>query len=184
MILKSELVQKAVSKQRPIGRLFKSVAGELLDDYKVSDYITSERIPEAKLVGMSVKRSAEFYFENHRLIMSLRIDDLLKYYDANFVKEYHAQKRFPHNFFVHFFDTFVVTEILPYSLHTEFLIIAPIVSDDNDIIGGTMAGIAVVSLCHGITEVPNSQISLYVTVDQLLEYLRTGLGRRKFFGIF
>jgi hypothetical protein len=184
MTLKHELVLDAITKHRPLGKLFESAAGRLLDDYVVRDYVTNENIPEINLNGVQAKCPASSFFKGHQYLMPIDIQELLQHFDSQLVGEYHAQKRFPLEYTIHFFDTFIVAEIMPRSLRTEFVVVSPPNQGGDEILGGLMASTAVTALFSAISQDPGAQLALYVKLDELLEYFRTGLGKKKRFGIF
>lgn len=186
MILDNDLLMDSISNQKLIGKLIMSSVGKLLDDYKVNDYVSTDKIPEIKLDGTLMKSPASSFFERYQYITSFEIDEILSLVPSEFANEFKAHKRFPFPHTVHFFDTFIVSEIMPYSLETEFLIISPDnkESEGLDFISGMFSGGAITALFSAIARDPGAQLALYIKIDQLLEYLRTGQGRKKLFGIF
>lgn len=187
MLLKHDLVLDAITKSRPIGKLFNSTVGNLLDDYVVSDYVTTDNIPEIKLNGNHpAKLDAQSFYDKHQYLMPIEIGDTLKKFD--FVNEYREQQVFPFEFIVHVFNTFIVIEIKPYSLNTEFVLLSPVHKYGNDgleaILAGLMAAASVTGIFYAISKEPRAEVGLYIKIGQLLEYLRTGLGKKKRFGFF
>lgn len=183
MILGHELILDAITKKRPVGKLFKSAVRTSLDDYFVSDYVTTDNIPKIILDGNPAKLDPRSFFEKHQYRMPIKIDGILKKF--NYVKGYQTQKKFAFDFVAHFFDTFIVIEIMPNSLEAEFIVLSPPNKfDDDNFAEGLMASTSIMAFLHGLTGEPGAQVALYMKVDQLLEYLRTGLGRKKRFGIF
>lgn len=187
MLMKHELVLDAITKSRPIGKLFNSTVGNLLDDYVVSDYVTTDNIPEIKLNGNHpAKLDAQSFFDKHQYLMPIEIGDTLKKFD--FVNEYREQQVFPFEFIVHVFDTFIVIEIMPSSLKTEFVLLSPPNKTGDDVLGGIVGGLvaatSVAAIFYAISKEPRAEVGLYIKFGQLLEYLRTGLGKKKRFGFF
>jgi len=184
MILNRELLNDAIGKKRPIRKLFKTDTGNLLDDYVVGDYVTTDKIPALERDGNGAKVSASSFFEEHQHLMRFEVDDILKTFDAGFVKDYHKQKRFPFEYTINFFDTFIVAEIMPSSLTTEFVVISPLNGGQTELMNDVTAFTVVTTLCTATSREHGLQLALYINVDQLLEYFRTGLGKKKLFGIF
>ncbi len=73
-----------------------------------------------------------------------------------------------------FFDTFIVIEILPYTLETEFLIITPSVIENSELFTAMESSATITSLFTALSSDPVAKLGLYLAIDHLLEYLRTG----------
>ncbi|SDG83306.1 hypothetical protein [Nitrosomonas sp. Nm132] len=184
MFLTHELINDAITKKIPIKKLFNSSIDKLLDNYVVSDYVIADHIPEIILNGGPAKESARFFFEKYRFLAKFDISNILVKYD--FVSQYDVHKKFPYEFLINFFDTFIVVEIAPSTLHTEYVLISPNnKSGDNSlgqVLDGLTAATSIMALFSNLN--PGAQVALHIKIGQLLEYLRSGVGKKKRFGIF
>lgn len=184
MFFEFDLINHAIIRKKPIKNLISSTIGDLLDDYVVSDYVTTEHIPEIICDGNSAKESARRFFKKYRYIAKLDISAILIKYD--FSSQYQLFKKFPHEFSVNFFDTFIVVEIEPNTLDTEYVVISPQIKNGNNSLDqrleGVTAAISITSIYSSLN--PGGLVALHVKIGELLEYLRSGHGRKKRFGIF
>ena len=143
MFFEYDLIHDAISRKKPIKNLFNSTVDGLLDGYVVSDYVTTEHIPEIKLNGNPAKESARF-------------------------------------------DTFIAVEIEPDTLDTEYVVISPQIKNGNSSLEqrleGVTAAISIISIYSSLN--PGGLVALHVKIGELLEYLRSGHGKKKRFGIF
>lgn len=184
MFFEYDLIHDAISRKKPIKNLFNSTVDGLLDGYVVSDYVTTKHIPEIKLNGNPAKESARFFFKKYRYIAKLDISNTLIKYD--FGSQYQLIKKFPYEFSVSFFDTFIAVEIEPDTLDTEYVVISPQIKNGNSSLEqrleGVTAAISIISIYSSLN--PGGLVALHVKIGELLEYLRSGHGKKKRFGIF
>lgn len=186
MILDNELLMKSIRNEKSIDQLFNSSISGFLDNVVVDDYVSSDKIPDFKFDNRTIKEPASYFFKKYRYITSFNVEDILSILPPEFNSDYKKHKRFPFSHTLHFFDTFIVSEIMPFSSETEFLILTPVTEDTGgaDFLNGIMSGSTITALFSAISSDPSAQLALYLKVDQLLEYIRSGLGKKKFFGLF
>jgi len=208
MLLNDELVSDAINSRRPIGKLLSSdmTVFDVFNDYVVFCYFSDDYIPMTKINGIPTKTPASVLFNNYQKFFSIDIDTLIKKLSyeqerdpvtAEIVKLYQENKTFPFEYAIHFFETFVVAEIMPNSLKTELILITPdrgwratpLTNTPNarggdESVGAVEAQLAVMAVSTAAIESKKLQLGLYFFLGQLLEYLRTGLGKKKRFGIF
>lgn len=187
MILDGGLVYDAIVKKKPLSKLFKTNVEQLLNDYVVQDYVTSEKIPDITINGHPGKMPVSVFYEKYRYLMEVEIDDVLERY--GYESQYARQVHFPYKFKVHFFDTFLAVVItLRDSNNTEFLVLSPQQSPGDDplaeVLSGMTAAFTLIPLFKAVSEDPGTRVALYIKVGQLLDYLHTGKGKKKRFGIF
>jgi hypothetical protein len=182
MFLDQDRVAAAISSKRRIGKLFRSQFEGLMDAYVVRAYIANDQIPDVVVDGTPAKCPASSFFAEHRYLMPIDVNPVLRTVTPQMVAEYNSAKGFQIEYALHFFDTFLVAEILPNSRQTEFLVIAPVNSGDEGVIGGMMATTAVFDLLR-FAQDPYLRVALNAKMGQLLEFLRSG-ARRKLFGLF
>jgi hypothetical protein len=187
MILDNGLVYDAIVKKRPLSKLFNSNVEELLDDYVVQDYVTSENIPDVEINGHPGKTPVSVFYEKYRYLMEAEINDALKRY--GYESAYARQVHFPYKFKVHLFDTFLAVVItLRDSNNTEFLVLSPQQPPGDDplaeALSGMTAALTLIPLFKAVSEDPGARVALYIKVGQLLDYLHTGKRKKKRFGIF
>jgi hypothetical protein len=152
-----------------------------LDDFIVSDYVTTENIPQINLNGIDVKAVPSIFFKDCQYLTSIDINEILEGTNDDFVTAYKDERIFPYDFSIHFFDAFIVVDIFPRSMKTEFLVVAPLRKKIGiaQIMPGMAASIAMTSIFSTISSDPMAQVALYMKLDKLSEYLRSGAGKKK-----
>ncbi len=96
MLLKHSLIMKAITKKQPIKNVFNSPLTKLLWTYSISDYITTDHIPEITINGSPAKQIAQVFFEEHQNFSNINIDELLiQLDDKRYNQAFKTEKRFP-----------------------------------------------------------------------------------------
>lgn len=189
MILDHGMIYSAITNRTSLKELFKGSGMGSFSDYIIKDYVMTEHIPAVHVNGSETKTAkllpADFY-PQHQYFSSLDLHNILINY--RYHGEYSKRKKFKQEFLIHFFDTFILIELIPGSLETEFLMLAPDieVGDDQlqDRLMGMLAASSVSSLYLSISPDPSAIIGFYLKLGELLDILETGRKRKKFLGLF
>ncbi len=188
MILRGRVVYDAITKKHRIKNMIDSRGNLLLDDFLVVDYVTSENIPTTMLGDKKVAVRPDVFFHRYQYIAEVNINSTLgaRGMSQDLLQAYDKEKIFPHEFSVHFFNTFLVVEIIPVSERSEFLVLAPQKPKKGDVenMAGLMASMTVTGIFSSISSNPELQVTLGMKIDKLLAFLRSGVGKKKILGIF
>ncbi|TDK20348.1 hypothetical protein E2F46_16235 [Luteimonas aestuarii] len=180
MILQTELVRDAIERRRPLGKLYRSSIENLLSQYSVVDYVSAENIE----IGDSIESFSLIHglIEKHRHLSRIDISTLLSNSSKKFVAGYNQSKRFPFPFCIDLFDTFIAVEIMPNTLQPELVVISAPSATNNDSLSGVATSFEITGLFISMT--PVTEVALTISIDHLLEYFRTGRGKKRLLGIF
>jgi hypothetical protein len=181
MLLNEKELKAAISRKKPLSKLFDSQGNVFIDDFQVADYVEANLIKSVvNERGEPCKLPPSIFFNDYNFIKEIDINQTLKKANDDFVSEYSKARIFPLSFNVHLFDSFLVVEIIPDSPHTEFLVLKPNGKDPFRE-SAAMTSLSTVLSTHEITIV-----SLYLKIDKTLEFLRNGTGKKKvgIFGMF
>ena len=172
MILSEAKVREVIESQSTVLQFVRSrLVHGLLDDYVVADYITSENIPEITVDGEPERLSVDEFFDGHRHLMRIIPEEILSHFDEEIGNEYEKHTGFPYPFVLHFFDTFLVIEINPTTLETEFVVMAPMRPGEDDMMAALRVSIAITALVSSVAN-SSSQLPMCVRADEILEHLR------------
>lgn len=190
MLLRDDLVNDAIYGKRVLGKLISSKAGSILDHCVVRDYFLRDQIPEVTTNKESSAPAVASFFEKHLFLRSVEIDDLLRKLEGGnerdrlFARWYLEKKAFPFKYKIHVFDTFLLAEIVLDTALSEFVVISTPLEEGNELVQGLKDAKLFFELATAMLSDPRLQITLFTKIGDLLEYLRTGIGRKKLFGIF
>lgn len=190
MLLRDDLISDAIRRKRALGKLISSKAGKILDHCVVRDHFVRDQISEVTKNKDSGRPAVAPLFEKHLCLRSVEIDELLRKLkggsdlDRSFAEWYLERKVFPFKYKVHVFDTFLVAEILLNTTMSEFVVVSNPQEEENEIVQGLKDAELFFKLATAMLSEPRLQMTLFTKIGDLLEYFRTGLGRKKLFGIF
>ena len=171
-ILNHDLVMDVVNGSRMIGSLIRSA--DLLRDFSVSQYVTSEDIQKSRAGHADRKPGASSFFDNYQHRTSVSLGDSLERFDKSVVRSYLLARQFPHQLAVDFFDEAVVITILPGSPQMEFLVLVPGGGLGDPFSARFLASSRITELFMAAASENQNPLSLYIELDLLLERLRIG----------
>jgi hypothetical protein len=185
MSLNYEFIAKAISNGKKLKKLFPVDNVNLLSEYKVSNFIGSEQIPRLNMRGVNAKIPAAMFFKDYRFLYCYETGELSDYLPSEMIELYNDERKFQMSYDVSFFDTFLVIDVYPRTIDSEFIVLTPCVGDGlGDVFDGMLAKSHVVGLFSSMSANANLKVSFLLEVDQVLECFRRGEMRKKFLGIF
>lgn len=185
MILNQKLVHEAISKKLPTKKLINKESRLLLDNFFVQDYVVTEKIPVATLDGLKMKLPPVIFYEKYQYQGEIETNEITKRLEEESLQFYDSKLFFPYEFSIHLFETFIAVEILPRTMQTEFLILSPSIKESgNPLFDGTVSSLEMTAISAGLSSGPIAYLAVKAEIDNILEYLRTGLGKKKKFGLF
>ncbi len=186
MILRGRVVYDAITKRRRIKNIIDSKGNLLLDDFFVIDYVTNENLPKTMLGDKKITVRPDVFFYRYQYVAEININSTLRGASQDLLRAYDEDKTFPYEFSVHFFNTFLIVEIMPVSSDSEFLVLAPHKMEEGVVeeMAGVMASMVVGGIFSEVSSDSELQVTLSVKVDRLLSFFKSGVGKKKTFGIF
>ena len=183
MHLDTNIVRDALSSRRRLGKLFSHYGDSILDDFCVSEYVECQQLRTVLLNGQPSKLPATAYYQD-TLYFCCDLPELL--HGTGLQKDtFCSLLLFPGQFRLYVFSSGIVAEIWPDSLETEFLQIAPVSGGTSGMPQHFASRIAMLEFVDSFLDSHTARLELLRKMDSILEYLRSGRGRKsRFFGIF
>lgn len=159
--LHQEKLDKTIRRRKMVRKLI-GAGARFLADYRMANYVTSAQIFEIMLDGARCKAPASIFFRDKAgLLMTIEGGEYNKPFD------------------VVLFDTFIVIEVAPGTLETEFLVLVPNFESKTGsyVLGDTLTSTSVLDTVNAINQ-SRSHADLLGEVGTLLASLNSALTPR------
>ncbi|MBR9857496.1 MAG: hypothetical protein GYB38_07300 [Gammaproteobacteria bacterium] len=185
MNLNHEFIAEAISNGKKLKKLLPVDNINLLSEYKVSDFIGSEKIPRLNMRGTNARIPAAMFFKDYRFLYCYETDEFSDFLPSEMIELYNDKRKYQMSYNVSFFDTFIVIDVSHRTIDSEFIVLTPCLGDGlGNVFNGMLVNSHVVGLFSLMSENANLKVSFILEVDQILECFRKGEMRKKFLGIF
>ena len=183
-MFRNDLIRQALNGDRRVDQLLQDKRNKALAEYILRDYVMPDQIPDIKLNGVEQKTPANMFFEQHRYLSCFDEASTLEHFTEESVQEWWSEKLCPYRYSAHFFDTFIALEAIDSAKSKCFLVLSPDANAPTKVMSGMAQSLAITHLFSALSDNPPAQIGFHYKVNEILEYFRTGLGKKKRFGIF
>ena len=194
MMLDKDIVDNAKKSKKQIYYLLNSkfklyINYLVVSDYKIPIFVRGDNCNESDMNEIIKNFTVVEFFDKYTHIMTISKNICLDNVDNKYIiDKFKNNLKFLYEFNLHIFGTFIAVEINPKTDKVEYLVLSPKREDkktkgeSGKYIAGICDSLAINDITVNMQFNYEEQMLFYLGVDNLLHYLRTGNGRKKFLG--